>query len=148
MHRRFWMAAVFATIGPGSALPAGAQAVVAPGYRSDSLGISPVYAAPGNFGTTYGSPSFGSIRTASAFSSPYGVGFGNGYGPATILPGPFGQGLWRPGYGTADGYTYGSSLYNTFAPPYTPGAGLGPLPIGVYAPAFGPPYVPASRYGR
>jgi len=150
MRHLLWIALVGATIGLASSDQAGAQVVGAGGGVGgpNVLGISPVYAAPGNYGTTYGLPGFGTIRNYSSFSSPYGVGYGYGYAPYSYLPGPYGLGLWRPGYGTADGYVYGGSYYNTFAAPYQPGAGFGPVPFGMYAPAFGPPFVPPVRYGR
>lgn len=93
------------------------------------------YAAPGFFGTTYGSASFGLARTYSSFASPYGLGYGYGYAPYRILPGSHGAGIWTPG-AVAPGYAY----YGTF--PVYPDVDRVLPGIGAYAPAFGP--VPAS----
>ncbi len=46
------------------------------------------FAAPGNYGTSLGTPSYGSVRTYSEFSSPYGGGYGYGYAPSGFIPGP------------------------------------------------------------
>jgi hypothetical protein len=125
--------------------PARAQTPYWPGdptpYR-----INEYFAAPGLYGMMLGAPSFGSVRTYTEFSSPYGPGYAYGYAPYGLLPGRYGVGLWRPGF-TAPGYVYGSSYYyRTFAIPYGPG-GVGavagsppPPPVGVYAPGFGPTY--------
>jgi hypothetical protein len=96
------------------------------------------YAAPGNFGMAYGTASYGVPRTYTAFSSPYGPGYGYGYAGAGYLPGRYGVGLWRPGF-VAPGYVYGSGFYRTFPVPYRPVTG-GPVPppVGAYAPGFGP----------
>jgi hypothetical protein len=97
------------------------------------------FAAPGLYGMSYGSASYGMPRTYSVFSSPYGAGYGYGYDPYGLPPGRFGVCLWRPGF-VAPGYAYGASYYQTFA---VPGV-VGPLPpVGVYAPGFGP----TSYYG-
>ena len=125
----------------GSALalaagPAEAQVVVA--GAANPLRMNDYFAAPGSYGMSYGVPSYGLARSYSAFSSPFGAGYGYGYPPSGILPGPYGVGLWRPGF-ISPGYVYGASYYQTFAVPYSAGS-AGPLPpIGLYAPGFGPP---------
>jgi hypothetical protein len=102
--------------------------------------VNGYFAAPGLYGMMLGSPSYGSVRTYTEFSSPYGPGYAYGYAPYGLLPGRYGVGLWRPGF-TAPGYVYGSSyFYRTFAVPFGPG-GAGSLPppaVGTYAPALGP----------
>jgi hypothetical protein len=127
-------------LAPG-ATPAQAQVAtgVLPGapYR-----INPYFAAPGYYGMSFGSPSFGMTRTYTAFSSPYGAGYGYGYAPYGLLPGRYGVGLWRPGFVTP-GYAYGASYYRTFPVPYASTPPMPPPPVGVYAPAFGP----GSVYG-
>jgi len=102
------------------------------------LRLNPYFSAPGYYGTSYGSATYGMPRTYTTFSSPFGVGYGYGYAPYGLAPGRFGVGLWRPGL-VAPGYTYGASYYNTFA---IPGAPAPAPPFGVYAPAFGPPSPP------
>jgi len=144
MRRVSWIALMGAVVGSAWSAPARAQVNAGVGGFS-SLGIAAPYAAPGLYGTTYGVPSYGSIRTYSEFSSPYGAGYGYGYAPYAILPG-YGMGLWRPGYSTPGGYIYGGGNYNTFAAPYQPYSGFGPVPVGAYAPAFGPPFL--SAYGN
>lgn len=135
MRRFFWAPLV------GLALltaPVPARAQVASGY-SGNTNLSAIYGAPGNYGVAYGSASYGFPRTYSAFSSPYGVGYGYGYDPSGLLPGRFGVGLWRPGY-MVPGYAYGASAYQyyrTFPYPLRPFAL--PAPLGYFAPAFGPP---------
>lgn len=105
---------------------------------------NPYYAAPGNYGTSFGSASYRMPRLYSEFSSPSGGGFGYGYAPARVLPGRYGIGLWRPTM-VEGGYVYGApDSYRTFAVPYVRGgspttAGLPPAPpFGAYAPSFGP----------
>ena len=71
--------------------------------------INGYYAAPGYYGMAYGSPSVGLTRTYTAFSTPYGMGYGCGYAPYGLLPGRYGVGLWRPGLVTP-GYVYGAVL--------------------------------------
>ncbi len=119
-----------------------ASAVSVPGRArgQDVIGGIPLpraYAAPGYYGMSYGSASFGVPRTYSAFSSPYGQGYGYGYAPSSFLPGRFGIQLWRPGF-VAPGYTFGASSYRTFPVPYIPGSVAPSPPVGVYAPGFGP----------
>jgi hypothetical protein len=99
-----------------------------------------IYAAPGGYGMMWGSPSYGSIRTYTEFSSPYGLGYGYGYAPYGFLPGRYGVGLWRPGLSTY-GYVYGAAPYygyRTFPVPYDPTGKTPAPPVGAYAPAFGP----------
>lgn len=124
-----------------SAFPASA-----PAQSSGAVGLysgpNSVYGAPGNYGTTYGVPSYGMRRTYSAFPSPYGGGYGYGYAPTSFLPGPYGAGLWRPG-SSAPAYAYVSDQsYRTFPVREWPvPRSFGP-PIGAYAPHLGPPAVP------
>ena len=142
MRRALWIALIGMAIDQASAGLARAQVFVGAGGPAP---IAPYYAAPGNYGMSYGVPSFGSVRTYSAFSSPFGPGYGYGYPPYAFVPGAYGAGLWglwRPGFGTAEGYSYGGSYYSTFAAPYRPWAGFNPVPVGVYAPGFGPTFYP------
>ena len=134
MRRLFWMVLVGAGLASAAPTPAVAQLYVS---SKAPHGPSPAFAAPGFFGTSYGHASYGSVRTYSEFSSPYGAGYGYGYAPPTYMSGPFGVGLWRPGY-VVPGYAYSSGRYNTFAAPYQPGAPINPVSIGLYAPGFGP----------
>jgi hypothetical protein len=124
-----------------------AQAPGAPGagnFGGISRGVDPsfgynlrYYAAPGAYGMSYGFPSYGSVRTYTEFSSPYGAGYAYGYPPYSYLTGRYGVGLWRPGF-SAPGYSYGASSYRTFAVPYG-SLPPGPLPpVGAYAPYLGP----------
>lgn len=120
------------TIGAQSAH---AQRTAPVGYYT---GANSVYGAPGYYGTSFGTASYGVPRTYSTFNSPYGVGYGYGYPTPGFLPGRYGVNLWRPGY-AAPGYLYGAPTgYRTFPvrtwPAPTP---YGP-PFGVYAPGFGP----------
>src|SRR5438128_1819922 len=73
--------------------------VVAPGLTAP-FRINAYFAAPGYYGMAFGSPSVGQPRTYTAFSSPYGLGYGYGYAPYGLLPGRYGVGLWRPGFVT------------------------------------------------
>lgn len=127
-------------------LAIGVAGMLAPG-RADAQtiygGYTPPYRVNGaigasTFGTSYGVASFGVPRTYTTFSSPYGAGYGYGYPPTSFLPGPYGIGLWRPGF-QAPGYVYGApNSYRTFPYPYQAGpVRYGPS-IGVYAPGFGP----------
>ncbi len=102
-----------------------------------SYPLSPYYAAPGMYGMMVGTPSYGSVRTYSEFSSPYGAGYAYGYAPYVVLPGRYGVGLWRPGLSSSGSY-YGASYnsYRTFAVEKNPVAP--PPPVGYYAPAYGP----------
>lgn len=111
----------------------------------------PIYRAPGFYGTVYGVPSYGSIRTWSAYPSPFGVGYGYGYPPSAVLPGPWGNGLWSGtpgGSGIGDtGYLPAPGRYTTFpAIPVPEYPGYRPS-FGYYAPSIGPPS-PAPTFGR
>jgi hypothetical protein len=119
--------------------PAAVRAQGASPYVAAPLRMNGYFAAPGLYGMSYGSASYGMPRTYTSFSSPYGGGYGYGYAPYGLLPGKYGVGLWRPGF-ESPGYVYGASYYyRTFAVPYTTAA-AGPLPpVGAYAPGFGPP---------
>lgn len=103
-------------------------------------GVEPEYQPPGQYGTSYGVPSYGVPRLYTAFSSPYGGGYGYGYGPYVTSLNWYhlNGGLQpnRPGY-TVPGYYFGGSTYNTFPVPYTARGPESP-PIGVYAPTYGP----------
>lgn len=96
---------------------------------------NPVHVAPGLYGTSWGTASYGLKRTYSEFASSYGPGYGTGYAPYGFLPGPYGAGLWRPGQKVLHG---GPNQYRTFAVPYVPGSTVATPPFGLYAPAFGP----------
>lgn len=121
-----------------------AQAVVG-GPAVGSYRVSDYFAAPGLYGTSYGYASYGVPRTYTSFSAkPWSSYYAN-YPPTGYMPGPYGVGLWRPGF-TAPGYVYGRPTgrdsYRTF--PVTAGTGLTPAdiapppPMGAYAPGFGP----------
>jgi hypothetical protein len=118
--------------------PAATRAQAVYSGFSDPYRINGYYAAPGNYGMAYGSMSAGVPRTYTTFSSPYGGGYGYGYAPYGLLPGRYGVGLWRPGFVTP-GYAFGASYYRTFPVPYASGVPAWSPPVGVYAPAFGPP---------
>ena len=141
--RRLKGIAMAAGLAVGLASPTGSVRAGDPGK---ALGISPYFAAPGLYGTAWGSPGYGSIRTTTKYSSPYGVGYGYGYGPTSVVPGRFGAGLWRPGSQLAQDRIHGGTVYSTFAVRYRAADGFGPPGIGVYAPAFGPPFAPVGRY--
>lgn len=118
--------------------PSRAQVGIGP-WTTTSTVDTTFFGAPGSYGVAYGFSSFGVPRTYTEFSSPYGGGYGYGYAPSSILPGRYGVGLWRPGY-SVPGYAYGASTYayyRTFPYPLRPYAP--PAPLGLYAPAFGPP---------
>ena len=114
------------------AVPAAAQDVQPPYTRG-------FYEAKGYYGTSYGSPSYGSVRAYSSFSSPFGAGMRYGYPPATIMPG-WGAAIWRGGSNTAaDQFAGSSRSYRTWAVPYVGSTPAGPLPpMGAYAPSYGP----------
>ena len=101
------------------------------------------YEAPGRYGVAWGAASYGVPLTYSAFSSPYGGGYGYGHGPSQFSGGRFGLGLWAPGQPARPPGRgpYGYGNYWTF--PYEPSVGLPPVPLGAYAPGFGPPSAPA-----
>ncbi len=94
------------------------------------------YGSPGNYGTSWGSASYGVPRTYSSYSSSFGPGYAYGYPPYGFLPGRYGVGLWRPGF-EAPGYVYGTSYYQTFPVPFRPLPYGGSVPMGYYAPGFG-----------
>ena len=75
--------AALACVLASTASPALAQqpAISANPYRGNGI-----YAPPGHYGVMFGTPSYGTVRTTSAFSSPFGVGYGYGYPAARILP--------------------------------------------------------------
>jgi hypothetical protein len=115
--------------------------VTAPGF----------YSAPGYYGTSYGVPSYKSIRTYSEFASPCGAGYAYGYPPTSIGAGRFGSELWR-GSSALTNPLDGASLhsYRTFAVPYQAKPTVVAPPFGVYAPAYGPsrPFPPSAYFGR
>jgi hypothetical protein len=115
--------------------PASAQIVIQPGSTLPAGGRAWWYAAPGYYGTMYGTASYGVPRTFTTFPS-WGSAYGVGYGPYGFAPNGWGMGLWRPGV-SVPGYTYGPAMYST-----TLGLGYpipeGGPPIGAYAPALGP----------
>jgi hypothetical protein len=133
----------------GSAMllaPDAARAQVEYSDVSTPYRINGYFAAPGYYGMAYGSPSVGLTRTYTTFSSPYGAGYGYGYAPYGLLPGRYGVGLWRPGLVTP-GYAYGSSYYWSFPVPYSSTVAAPSVPIGLYAPGFGPPSPPSYMMG-
>lgn len=129
----------YSRIGAPAPVPVdGTRTTVNESYYAGTSGLSPYYAAPGNYGTAYGYASYGYPRTYSSFSSPYGAGMGYGVAPYGYISNRYGVGLWRPGY-TAPGYAYRSSYYWTFAPaPIRPPVYAPFPPFGSYAPGFGP----------
>lgn len=111
------------------------------GTVSAQQGVSPYYAAPGNYGTSYGTAGYGAIRTRSNFPSP---GQRGGVRPYAVAQNQWGAGLWNQGNRMP---TYGqvqqpASSYSTWAVPdqngQTPSTPL--PPIGAYAPTLGPGY--------
>jgi hypothetical protein len=135
MRRVLWSALVGGVLAVAAAGPVRAQVVggVVQSYQTTSI-----YGAPGHYGVSFGVPSYGLTRTYTAYSSPYGLGYGYGYPPYSYLPGRYGVGLWRPGF-VAPGYVFGESSYRTFPVPFRPLVpSVGP-PLGYYAPGFGPP---------
>lgn len=105
-------------------------------YQPPYSGPYSYFGAPGYYGMAYGVPGYGSVRTYSAFSSPYGGGYAYGYAPYTFAPGPYGIELWRPGRVSTGSNIYAPGAYRTFPAPYRYGAFA---PVGAYAPALGPP---------
>jgi hypothetical protein len=105
-------------------------------------GPNSLYGAPGYYGTSYGTASYGLTRTYSAFNSPYGAGYGYGYPTPGFIPNQYGVNLWRPGF-VAPGYIYGApTAYRTYPVRVWPTpTAYGPS-IGAYAPGFGPSPVP------
>lgn len=125
-------------LGARAQAPVGTSATTAPLVLN---GVGHHYQPPGYYGTSYGVPSFGVPRYYTAFSSPYGAGYGYGYAPyVTALNWYYLTGNLQPDRPpfTVPGYFLGGSTYNTFPVPYTSRGPESP-PIGVYAPAFGPP---------
>ena len=112
-----------------------APVAVVPGSESAHA----FFTAPGNYGMSVGYPSYGSVRTYSEFSSPYGPGYAYGYRPNAFLPGRFGVGLWRPEHVSAPLENVGYQSYRTFPVPYVRGVPAVTPGVGLYAPAFGPP---------
>ena len=109
------------------------------------------YEAPGFYGTSFGVPSYGSVRGYSEFASPFGVGYGYGYAPSRVLPGRYGMGIWRAGVENPfESYSPSTTSYRTFAVPFRPGTQPTAPAFGVYAPAYGPKpaYPPSAYYGR
>ncbi len=92
------------------------------------------YAAPGSYGTTYGSASYKVPRRYSNFPSIRGADYGLGYGPSGFVANRYGSGLWRPN--AVNGPGSGASPYSTFT--IAPGPGVVLPPFGYYAPTFGP----------
>jgi hypothetical protein len=142
MARRHWRVAVLAVSLsiPGVLLaqtPVSAPpTATAPRYADSPLGV---YDAPGNYGVAWGSASFGAPRLYSAFSSPYGAGYGYGYAPYRLMPGSYGAGMWAPGTARPAGSLEGSGTYRVFPVPYGPAPHGEVPPLGAYAPGFGPP---------
>ena len=135
MRRVLWSALVggILTVAAAGSVRAQVAGGVVQTYEATSI-----YGAPGQYGVSFGVPSYGLTRTYTEYSSPYGPGYGYGYAPYSFLPGRYGVELWRPGF-AAPGYVYGASSYRTFPVPVrATGPGSGP-PVGYYAPGFGPP---------
>jgi hypothetical protein len=131
---RHWLGAIVV----GAAVLATAGAARAQYYTGLYQGGAPMYAAPGFYATTWGVPSYGFPRTYTVFTSSYGPGYGYGYYPYTVLPGYYGARIWRPGY-AVPGYMYGARYYGTVTTPYRPVPPAWAVPLGYYAPGFGPP---------
>jgi hypothetical protein len=122
-------------------VPASSVRAQAYGTMAGNTAVASPYRAPGVYATTWGVPSFGWPRTYTAFSSPYGPGYGYGYYPYSYVPGYYGFRLWRPGF-AAPGYVYGAGYYGTVSTPYQGLTNGYAPPIGVYAGGFGaPPFV-------
>lgn len=104
--------------------------------------ISPYYTAPGNYGTQYGTASYGAVRTHSQFGPP---SYGRGTRPYAVANNAWGRGIWGQATGPApvpnpQPYTY-SGRYSTWKDPRQQGRQLPPPPpIGAYAPTLGPGY--------
>lgn len=98
---------------------------------------------PGSYGTSWGAASFGYASNYTAFASPSGPGYGYGYGyaPFAVPLNPYGTRLWKAG-STLPGYLYGAPFYRGYLVPYHPAIYRYPVPLGLYAPGFGP-----SAYG-
>ena len=101
-------------------------------------GPNTIFGAPGYYGTSYGTASFGVPRLYSEFSSPYGGGYGYGYARPALAQNAFGEGLWRAGREPSTTIYGAPGAYRTFPVETWPRpAGSGP-PFGEYAPFFGP----------
>lgn len=141
MRPGFVTTGLFLAAGLAFANPAGAQQaqpLAQPQSLTDN-GVGPDYQPPGAYGTSYGVPSFGVPRLYTAFSSPYGGGYGYGYGPyVTSLNWYYLNGGTTPNRAnyTVPGYYFSGPNYNTFPVPYTVHGPESPS-IGVYAPRFG-----------
>lgn len=104
--------------------------------------VSPYYTAPGNYGTSYGTASYGAVRTYSQYGSPL---YGRGMRPYTVAQNQWGAGIW-----SQNTYQQGAPVqvqqpagrYQTWAAPYRAGQVANPPapPIGAYAPTLGPGY--------
>jgi hypothetical protein len=116
-------------------VPAVTEPLHLPTATSVDQAYAATYFAPGNYGMAWGSASYKVPRLDSAFSSPYGGGYGLGYPPTTVSANRFGAGLWRPSTGDR-GYRFNAGGYRTF--PVAPDAILPVPPVGAYAPALGP----------
>lgn len=144
MVRQFgrWAAVAVSLLVPASLSAQTSAPVSAPAapptarYADSALGA---YDPPGNYGIAWGSASFGMPRLHSAFSSPYGAGYGYGYAPYRLMPGSYGVGMWSPETAPAPGSLEGSGFYRVFPVPYGPAPHGAVPPLGAYAPAFGPP---------
>lgn len=106
-------------------------------------GVSPYYTAPGNYGTSYGSASYGTVRTHSNYASP---AYGRAMRSYAVANNAWGQGIWGQATGPAPvpnprPYT-DQGRYRTWADPRQQAQRqLPPLPpIGAYAPTLGPGY--------
>jgi hypothetical protein len=138
------------TIGLAAGL-AGLFAAPAKAQQPEARGIYEgpysVYGAPGWYGTAWGSASYGSVRTYSSFSSPWGAGYGSRFGPSSFARNAWGTGIWRPGWSDSP-YEPGNSGYWTWPiGSNTPGLTATAKPgIGWYAPAFGAPNGPAHQW--
>ena len=133
MRGRLWGYTIVATL---AVAPATAQDL--PGASPNR--VPPYYAAPGLYGVSFGSASFGVPRTYSEFSSPYGAGYLYGLPQYGLIPGRYGAGLWRPGVAMPDNSYDSSHSYRTFPTPEPAAHVFPPPPLGVYAPGFGPNY--------
>ncbi len=90
------------------------------------------------YGTSWGVAGYGLKRTSSAYSSPFGVGYGYGIPFMGFVPGKFGVELWRPNEVAPAGVYGVSNRYRTFPYPYPVGPPAYGPSIGTYAPGFGP----------
>jgi hypothetical protein len=105
--------------------------------------VSPYYTAPGNYGTSYGTSSYGSVRTHSNYGPPT---YGRGLRPYAVANNQWGRGIWGQASGPAPvpnpaPYTY-QGRYGTWTDPRQQAQRTLPPapPIGAYAPTVGPGY--------